>query len=122
MAGFRATLWRALALALILFAADASAHAFLESASPAAGSQLAIPPPRLTLRFTEGVEPVFCTIQLVSPSGAAVPLAAPARVENDRTLAVSLPRLTPGTWTVIWHVTSVDTHKTEGRYQFTIGP
>jgi copper resistance protein C len=37
-------------------------------------------------------------------------------------LAVALPRLGAGAYTVIWHVTSVDTHKTEGRYQFTIGP
>jgi len=30
--------------------------------------------------------------------------------------------LPPGIYTVIWHVTSIDTHKTEGRYQFTVGP
>ena len=33
---------------------------------------------------------------------------------------VELPRLSPGTYTVIWHVTSVDTHKTEGNFKFTV--
>ncbi len=37
-------------------------------------------------------------------------------------LVVALPKLPNGVYTVVWHVTSVDTHKTEGRYQFTIGP
>jgi copper resistance protein C len=122
-----AAAWRgvtapALALTLALASRGVSAHAFLESASPSAGSQFATAPARLTLRFTEGVEPLFCTIELVGPSGAAVALAAPALVENERTLVVSLPKLPPGTYSVIWHATSVDTHKTEGRYQFTIGP
>jgi copper resistance protein C len=35
---------------------------------------------------------------------------------------VDLPRLPPGTYTVVWHVTSVDTHKTEGRFDFTVVP
>ena len=33
---------------------------------------------------------------------------------------MELPKLTPGTYTVNWHVTSVDTHKTEGNYKFTV--
>jgi copper resistance protein C len=33
---------------------------------------------------------------------------------------VTLPKLPPGTYTVNWHVTSVDTHKTEGNYTFTV--
>jgi methionine-rich copper-binding protein CopC len=35
-------------------------------------------------------------------------------------LSVQLPKLVPGTYTVSWHVTSVDTHKTEGNFQFTV--
>ena len=41
---------------------------------------------------------------------------------TGRQLSVSLPKLPPGKYTVIWHVTSVDTHKTEGRFNFRVSP
>ncbi|MGA3399614.1 MAG: copper resistance protein CopC [Acetobacteraceae bacterium] len=31
-------------------------------------------------------------------------------------------KLPAGQYTVIWHVTSVDTHKTEGRFTFSVAP
>ena len=34
---------------------------------------------------------------------------------------ISLRPLPPGTYKVNWHVLSVDTHKTEGSYSFTVG-
>ena len=111
-----------LALALLVTAPRAWAHAFLSGASPPVGSQLPAAPPALTLRFTEPVEPLFCTIELRNPAGAAMTLDAPRGVDGGQTLVVTLPKLQAGTYTVIWHATSVDTHKTEGRYQFTIGP
>jgi methionine-rich copper-binding protein CopC len=98
------------------------AHAFLEKASPPVGSQSPVAPAELTLRFTEPVEPLFCTIQLLDPAGATVGVATPKPIDNGQALVVALPKLPPGTYTVVWHVTSVDTHKTEGRFQFSIGP
>ncbi len=109
----------------LLLAAGAKpvwAHAFLEKASPPVGSQSPVSPADLTLRFTEPVEPLFCTIQLLGPSGAAIGVAAPKPIDNAQALVVALPKLQAGTYTVVWHVTSVDTHKTEGRFQFSIGP
>ena len=41
---------------------------------------------------------------------------------EGRDLAVRLRTLGPGKYTVIWHVTSVDTHRTEGRFDFTVVP
>jgi hypothetical protein len=111
-------------LALILFAVPPRtwAHAFLAKASPPVGSQMPVAPAELTLRFTEGVEPLFCTIELIGPSGAAVGVPAPRVVGDGQILVVPLPKILPGIYTVVWHVTSVDTHKTEGRYQFRVGP
>jgi copper resistance protein C len=40
--------------------------------------------------------------------------------QNNRKLVVEIPALSSGTYTVIWHATSVDTHKTEGSYRFTV--
>lgn len=97
------------------------AHALLATAQPAVGSQSAAAPPMLRLRFTEPVEPRFCTIELRDAAGAAIPLETP-RAEGARELTVAVPVLPPGTYTVAWRATSTDTHRTEGRYQFTIRP
>jgi hypothetical protein len=97
------------------------AHAFLERANPPVGSTIAASPPVLAITYTEGVEPLFSTIELHGPNGAAVSVGTPAVApDNDRVLSIQLPKLPPGTYTVIWHVTSVDTHKTEGNFQFTV--
>ncbi|HME27052.1 MAG TPA: copper resistance protein CopC [Acetobacteraceae bacterium] len=108
-------------LAMLAQASPAFAHAFLERASPPVGSEIAATPPELSITFTEGVEPLFSTIEVHGASGAAVSTGTPhVAPGNNRRLTVELPKLPPGTYTVIWHVTSVDTHKTEGNYQFTI--
>ncbi len=85
------------------------------------GSEVAASPPELSITFTEGVEPLFSTIQVDGPNGAAIATGKPhVAPDSDRRLVVELPKLAPGTYTVIWHVTSVDTHKTEGSYAFTV--
>jgi copper resistance protein C len=107
--------------ALLSIAPPVWAHAFLERASPPVGSTIAVSPPQIAITFTEGVEPLFSAIELRGPGGAQVSVGAPRRVPgNDRVLSVQLPKLPPGIYTVNWHVTSVDTHKTEGNFQFTI--
>jgi hypothetical protein len=109
------------ALAMLITASPAFAHAFLERASPPVGSDIAVAPPELAITFTEGVEPLFSTIELRDAGGAVVATGKPHVAPDDnRRLAIDLPKLPPGSYTVIWHVTSVDTHKTEGSYRFTV--
>jgi methionine-rich copper-binding protein CopC len=114
--------WSALiCLALFTHAASAFAHAFLERANPPVGSEIAASPPQVAISFTEGVEPLFSTIEVHGPNGATVPAGTPqVAPDNNRVLSVQLPKLPPGVYTVSWHVTSVDTHKTEGSFQFTV--
>jgi methionine-rich copper-binding protein CopC len=108
-------------MAALLLASPALAHAFLERASPPVGSESAVAPAELSLTFTEGVEAAFSTIEVRDPAGVVVPIGKPhIASDNNRRLVVELPKLGPGTYTVIWHATSVDTHKTEGSYRFTI--
>ena len=106
--------------ALVAGTASAGAHATLEHASPPVGSQVAASPATLDLSFTEGLVPHFSHVDVLGPSGKAVH-AGPLRSEkNGRELVVPLPPLPPGQYTVVWHVTSQDTHKTEGRFHFTV--
>ena len=108
-------------LAMLGLASPAFAHAFLERASPPVGSEVGISPPELSITFTEGVEPLFSTIEVRDASGAPIAAGKPHSAPgNDRRLVIDLPKLPSGTYTVIWHITSVDTHKTEGSYQFTV--
>jgi methionine-rich copper-binding protein CopC len=110
-----------LVLGLLSMPSPAGAHAFLERALPPVGSEVTGPPRQIVLTFTEGVEPVFSTIEVRNAGGAVVPTGKPQTPPgNDQQLVVDLPALPAGQYTVIWHATSVDTHKTEGSYRFTV--
>ncbi len=100
----------------------AFAHAFLDRASPAVGSDVAKSPPVLQLTYTEAVEPLFSTVQVTDASGARVDEGKPTTQDHGLILSVKLKPLPPGRYSVEWHVTSVDTHKTEGRFTFTVKP
>lgn len=108
---------------MLCAASPAFAHAFLKNASPPVGSELPVSPTAVTITYTEGVEPAFSTIEVANAQGQRVDKADPHLVNGEQTrLAVDLPKLPPGTYTVTWHVTSVDTHKTEGTFHFTVSP
>jgi methionine-rich copper-binding protein CopC len=112
-----------LVLAMLCMASPAFAHAFLERASPPVGSELPVSPPAVTITFTEGVEPAFSSIEVRDSHGIRVDKSDlhPSGGEG-RQLTVSLPKLQAGQYTVTWHVTSVDTHKTEGHFNFRVLP
>ncbi len=118
----RTTLLLAALVASAAIPAAASAHAFLKNATPSVGSTVATPPKQLVIDYTEGVEPKFSSVTVVNAAGARMdngPLkTAPG---NDAELVVPLKPLSAGTYKVTWHVTSTDTHKTEGSYTFTVG-
>jgi methionine-rich copper-binding protein CopC len=74
----------------------AFAHALLRSAEPAVGATVKTAPQNLDQGRVQG-----------DPS-------------DGKRLIVPLKPLKPGVYTVIWHAVSVDTHKTEGRFRFTV--
>ena len=112
-------------VALIAAAASATAwaHAFLDHADPKVGSRVAAAPAEVRLWFTEDVEPAFSTIEVLDANGQRVD-RGPVQVDaKDRTLLeVPLEKLPPGTYTVKWRSVSVDTHPSQGRFTFRVGP
>jgi methionine-rich copper-binding protein CopC len=116
---FRQALVAATAL---LAPATAFAHAQLLKAVPGVGTTVSAAP-SITLAFSEPVEPGFCGIALSDAAGKAVPLGKPAAA-GDKTMLVAAvkARLAPGSYTVIWHAVSVDTHRTQGTFAFTLAP
>ena len=108
-------------LASSLAATAAYAHAFLDHASPGVGATVSGSPSVLTLSFTQGVVVAFSSVT-VSGAGGAVPASKPVNdPSNQQIIHVRLGHaLKPGSYTVTWHVLSVDTHRTEGSYHFTV--
>jgi len=113
----------ALALAAILSSpAPILAHAFLDHSDPAVGSTVSASPAALNLWFTQELEPAFSWVTVTDRSGAAVNDGSAAIDPTDQTeLTVKLKQLPAGTYTVKWHVLSVDTHTTEGDFTFQVG-
>jgi len=112
----------ALLFALALPAA-ALAHAFLDRAVPAVGSTVHGPPAEVRLKFSQPLEPAFSTVRVLDSSGKQVDRMDKQLDRNDASLLkVSLPRLAPGVYRVVWRVLSVDTHVTEGDYKFEVAP
>lgn len=120
------SLCRILATSVVLVAGlmsqQALAHAHLKTETPAADATLKTAPTELSLGFSEGIEPNFSKVTLSGPDKKDVVTGALALAANDNTQAI-VPLNTPlsaGKYTVSWHVVSVDGHKTEGQYSFTV--
>jgi methionine-rich copper-binding protein CopC len=110
---------RIILLAALLLAplSAASAHAMLDHADPRVGSTVPAAPKELALWFTEKLEPAFSTAEVRNAQGAV--LSGKARVAGEE-LRVPLKSLPPGTYTVNWRVLSVDAHRTQGSFSFTV--
>jgi len=109
-----------LAAAIIGASAPAMAHAFLERADPAAGENLQAAPTRIELHFTEPLEPAFSAVTVTDENGHDMSAGSPAIGGSEMDLP--LKTLSPGRYRVSWHAVSVDTHRTEGKYNFLVLP
>ena len=100
----------------------ASAHAHLESSSPADGATVTSGLTSVTLTFTEEMSVDQSSAQLASADGSAVSGAVGAvdRV-NRNTIVITTPALTDGKYTVTWRaVTEDDNGITNGTFNFTV--
>jgi methionine-rich copper-binding protein CopC len=109
------------AAALLLGSSASRAHAFLDRAEPAVGSTVPSAPGVIHLWFTQQLEPAFSSVTVTDKSGAAVN-DGPAQADpsNKSELNVKLKPLPSGTYKVKWRVLSVDTHRTEGDFSFSV--
>lgn len=117
----RSLLRLASSLAFASAASTALAHAMLERSVPPVGGTVSSPS-EIRIEFSEGVEPKFSGVTLKAEGGAAQPLsAASVDASDNKVLIVKVAKaLTPGVYTVNWHAVSVDTHHTQGSFQFTV--
>ena len=108
-------------LILLSGRAGLEAHAFLQRAEPAVGSTVQTSPKEVRIRFTENIEPAVSSIQVFDGSGKEVDKRDLHLDRSDHALLhVSLPPLEAGSYKVVWHVVSVDTHVTNGNFNFRV--
>jgi methionine-rich copper-binding protein CopC len=109
-------------LLLCLGIGAAHAHAFLDHADPRVGNT--VKSPRIvSLWFTQNLESAFSSIEVLDSNGARMNAGNALVASNDRKLLrVPVRTLPAGTYTVKWHVLSVDTHTTDGSFTFRVGP
>ena len=111
------------ALAPLAPVSRAAAHANLVAADPAPNAVLDISPGRVVLKFTEEISPNFSDISVLDTLGDRVDKKDAAVLPNDPvSIAVSLPELPKGSYTVSWrNLSNIDGHAVRGSYAFSIG-
>jgi methionine-rich copper-binding protein CopC len=95
----------------------AQAHAFLDHSDPRVGST-GPAPGQVKLFMTEELEAAFSKVQVFDAKGAEVDKKDVA--VSGATMTVSVPKLAPGTYKVVWKAVATDTHKTSGTFPFTV--
>lgn len=107
-------------LVLITGASAAFAHAHLEQSTPAADSNVSSVK-ELRLVFSEGVEDQFAQVAINHDGTSVAVTGIKTEPANKKVLIVTLAQALPaGQYTVGWKVVSVDTHKSNGQYSFTV--
>jgi methionine-rich copper-binding protein CopC len=104
--------------ALLSLAGAAWAHAHLEASVPANGSTVAKAPAEFILTFSDAAR---VTAVAITKDGGREEKIAKLPTETATRLAVALPKLADGSYTVDWRVASKDGHVMNGKVRFTIG-
>lgn len=100
----------------------AKAHANLLDSFPADRAVIQVAPAQLELHFSEFMEPELVDVDLFNQKAAPIPLPPPRIVPGDASrIAVALPDLPPGGYSMVWRVLSEDGHPVKGVITFSIG-
>ncbi|CAB4596707.1 unannotated protein [freshwater metagenome] len=99
----------------------ASAHATVETSSPADGQSLSTSPEEISVTFSEAVSTVSGGLSVLDADGNHVDVGK-SRVTNSRTLVTELESaLADGTYVVTYRVLSADGHPVNGSFLFGVG-
>src|SRR4030095_5017080 len=117
---------RKICLTLLLGGAavgHAHAHAFVDHAEPPVGGKGQQIPHVVRIWFTESIQPALSVIKVFDAARKQIDKKDTRSGARDRaSLQISLPFLGAGTYKVIWRVTSMDGHVTNGDFTFRVAP
>jgi methionine-rich copper-binding protein CopC len=94
-------------------------HTSAKEMSPTADATVASPK-EVTIHFSGAMEPKFSSIVVLDATGHVVNKDVSVVGAEAKVMTVPLPALKPGVYTVNWVAVSVDTHRSEGSYKFTV--
>lgn len=99
-----------------------SAHAVLDSSSPAASTVLEESPSEIRLSFNEPVESSLLEIRLFGADLNEIEMSNAQRgAQNPAIVTANVPTLDNGVYVVVWRVMSTDGHPATGAFPFEIG-
>lgn len=110
-------------VASLSWASPVSAHAQLDSSSPAPSSVLEAAPAEIRLDFNEPVTPIARSIEIYNQDGQRIVLGEALVSPEDPSILVAgdVPEIPDGLYVVAWRAVSNDGHAVEGAYSFQIG-
>lgn len=105
----------------VSLAADAFAHAILESSQPGNGATIAAGDIGFQLTYNSRIDPARSVLTLTMPDQSKMKLAiAPGTAPN---ILTATQHLAAGAYLLHWQVLSIDGHITRGQISFTVqGP
>jgi len=98
----------------------ARAHSFPEQETPSAGQTVASPPSEVVIKFDAPIEKLFAKLEVTGADGTNQAVGSPQISDDGIRLSAKVPVLKPGDYTVKWAVVGIDTHHTQGSYNFTV--
>ncbi|GGK16029.1 transport integral membrane protein [Pilimelia terevasa] len=110
----------ALAVAALLPATPASAHATVVGTNPKAGSVIPTAPAQVTVEFSEPVSMVSEKIRVIGPDGKRHDAEDP-RTEGSRVTIPMRPDAPNGTYLVSYRIISADSHPVPGGFTYSVG-
>jgi copper resistance protein C len=97
------------------------AHAIMVKAQPVVDSTIAESPKQIDVWFNDKVGSEYKALAVIDGAGKRVDNKDIGQETFDQShIYVTVPQLTPGTYTVRYRVVSLDTHIVTGKYKFTI--
>jgi copper transport protein len=104
-----------------MLAAPAGAHAVLEQTNPAAGQAYSTAPTTISLTYDEHVQVGLGGIRLFDAKSHRIDIGPPTQVGASKTVTVTVPKLSDGTYVTTWRVISADGHPVDGAFTFSVG-
>jgi len=110
-------------VASLAWASPVSAHAQLDTSTPAPSAVLESAPSEISLDFNEPVTPVARSIEIYNQEGQRIVLGEALVSKDDPSVLIAqdVPAIPNGLYVVAWRAVSDDGHAVEGAYTFQIG-
>ena len=111
----------AIAMAMCVHVTPALAHSMLVKAEPPRRSVLTKAPAQVQLWFNEELEGDYASLVVLDAEKHPVTEIKPQLAPDDqKSIILPLPELTPGKYSVKFRVLSVDGHVVESSFDFTV--